>query len=141
LHLRRIGLVPMRVVAMAVNHQVDVHIPKTGKDSHAFSGNHFCAGRNREGADLAYGFYSFPVNDDDAVSNRRAAKPVDQRSADESFYVALRVSGSSKRTEEQTRSCDQDQRNDAGRNESSHVTSPKWVQWIGRCESTPIGNL
>ena len=44
--LRGIGLVPMIVVGVPVDHQVHVHVPKSRHDTHAFGGNHFRSSRN-----------------------------------------------------------------------------------------------
>src|SRR4030095_1706330 len=73
-HERRISLVPVGIVAMAVDHQMNVHVPETWKHGHAFSGDNFCALRYGKHANLAYSLYSFAFNDDNAVAKGLAAE-------------------------------------------------------------------
>ena len=83
LELRRVGLVPVRVVAVAVDHQVHVHVPQAGQHAHAFGGDHLGAGRHRERARPADGGDALALDEDDAVADRAAAEAVDERAADE----------------------------------------------------------
>src|SRR4030095_16240121 len=76
-HERRISLVPVGVVAMAVDHQMTVHVPETWKHGHAFSRDNFCALRYGKRANLAYSLYSLALNDDHAVAKGLASEAVD----------------------------------------------------------------
>src|SRR5262249_11041298 len=64
--LRRIGFVPMRVIAVAVDHQVDVHVPEARQHSHSFGRNQLGVAGNGQGPAGAWGFDAFAFNDDDA---------------------------------------------------------------------------
>ena len=47
LELRQVGLVPVRVVAVAVEHEMHVHVPEAGQHAHALGGDHLGAARHR----------------------------------------------------------------------------------------------
>jgi len=75
----------MRIVAVPVNHQMDVHVPEARQHCHAFGGNYFGAGWNSERANLSDGFDSFTFDNDDAIANWLAAKAVQQGSSHKRF--------------------------------------------------------
>jgi len=83
--LGEVGLVPMRVVGVADDHGVDVHVPEPGEHGHAFGRDDLRARRHGERADLADGGDGLPLDEDDAVPDRRAGKSVDEGAADEGF--------------------------------------------------------
>ncbi len=71
----------MRVVAVTVDHQVNVHVPQAGQQAHAFSRDDVRAFWNRERADLPDGLDSLALDQDHAVGDGFAAVAVDERAA------------------------------------------------------------
>src|SRR5262245_47461547 len=86
----------MGVIAMAVDHQMDVHIPQTRQHGHAFGRDHLGVFWDRQGSSLADGFDPFSIDDNDAVAKRLSAVAVNQRSSDQSFYFLRLRDGSSR---------------------------------------------
>ena len=86
LELGWIRLVPMGVVAVPVDHEVDVHVPEPRQDGHALGRDHLRARRHREHANLPHRGNALAIDEDDAVANRLAAESVDERSADERLH-------------------------------------------------------
>ncbi len=67
----------MRVIAVTIDHQVNVHVPETGQYGHAFRGKDLRARRNREPAYLAHSLDSLVFDNDYAVANRRTTESID----------------------------------------------------------------
>ena len=65
----------MRVVAVAVDHQVDVHVPEAGQHAHAFGGDHLGAGGHRERADLPTAVMRSPSMRTTLLRSGRPPKP------------------------------------------------------------------
>ena len=86
LELRRIRLVPMGVVAVPVDHEVDVHVPESGQDRHPLGRDHLGARRHGQRPDLTHRGDALALDEDDAVANRPAAEAIDERPADERFH-------------------------------------------------------
>ena len=84
----------MTVVAVPVDHRVDVHVPQTWQHRHSLSRNHLIPARHRLGLDRTDGGDPLAVNEDDRVAYRAPAVAVDQRTADERDLARLlRVQG------------------------------------------------
>ena len=79
-----VGLVPMSVIAVTEDHGVNVAIPESRQHIHALGRDYFRVLRDRQGTDLADRGNPFALDQDDAVRERRAAKPIDQSAADQS---------------------------------------------------------
>jgi hypothetical protein len=73
----------MLVVAVPEQHRMDMRVPKSRQHIHPFGGNHFRTGRHLQFPHLADRLDSVALDQDDAVRQRRPAKPIDQSSADE----------------------------------------------------------
>ena len=83
---RRIERVPVGIVGVPVDHQVDVHVPQAGQHTHAFGRDHLGVVGNSQRSHLADGPDAFAVDEDHAVAQRRTAEAVDEGPADEGFY-------------------------------------------------------
>ncbi len=68
LELGQIRLVPVRVVAVPVQHQMHVHVPQAGQHAHAFGGDHLGAARHRQRADGADRADPLALDEDHAVA-------------------------------------------------------------------------
>ena len=79
----------MGVVAVAVDHEVHVHVPEAREQTHAFRGNDFGACWNVNLTDLANFDDFFPFNNDDAVAERVASIAINEGAAYEGFQVFL----------------------------------------------------
>ena len=90
LELREVGLVPVAVVGVPDDHGVDVHVPEPWEHGHAFGGNDFGAGGDRERPDLTDRGDGLAFDEDDAVADGWAGEAVDERAADEGFRLAGR---------------------------------------------------
>ena len=73
----------MRVVAVTIEHQVYVHVPEAWEHAHAIRRDHLRTARHRQCADSPDGTNAFAFNEDDAVSERTAAKAIDERATDQ----------------------------------------------------------
>ena len=91
----------MRVIGMAAEHGVDVHVPQAGQDAHALGGNHLRVGRDWKRADLSDRLNFVAIDQDHAVADGRAAEAIDQRSAHQRFLAGLRRHDGSQRAEYQ----------------------------------------
>jgi hypothetical protein len=81
----------MRVIAVAVDLKVNVHVPQTRQHGHPFGRNQFGVFRNRQGSDLADGLNALAFDDYDAVAKRPPAVAVNQRPSGQSFdFTRLR---------------------------------------------------
>ncbi len=68
----------MRIVAVAVNHQVYVHVPQARQNRHAFGRDNLRVRGHRERPNLPDCFNPLAFDDDDTVPNRRAAEAVNE---------------------------------------------------------------
>lgn len=87
LELLRVGLVPVCVVGVTVDHQVHVHVPESREHGHAFCGHDPGACRDVDRSHLPDGADALAIDQDDGVMNRPAAESVNQRPADERHDV------------------------------------------------------
>ena len=79
----------MRVIAVPIDHQVNVHVPKTGQKTHTFSRDDFGIFGNLNLSDLPHFGNFFTFDDDDTVANRMTAIAVNERSSHQGFYIFL----------------------------------------------------
>src|SRR4030095_1815985 len=66
---------------------MDVHVPKTWENCHAFSGNDFGTGGNGQFANTSDRFDPLALDENDAITNRLAAESIDKRSANKRLHV------------------------------------------------------
>src|SRR5262249_33961731 len=79
---------------MPIDHQVNVHVPEPRENSHPFSGYHFSALWNHEGADLTDRLDSLTFDNDDAVPDWLGIVSIDEGSSYQRFDgESLRVRG------------------------------------------------
>ncbi len=81
--LRRVGLEPVVVIAVAEDHEVDVHVHEAGHHRVAVGVDDFGAGRNLHGRFRTDRADGVAFDDHDRVLDRRSAVTVDQTAARE----------------------------------------------------------
>jgi len=79
----RISLIPMSVIAVPEQHGVDMAIPETGKQIHAFGRDDFGVVRHNQRSNLANRFDPFALDEDHAIRERRPAEAINQASANQ----------------------------------------------------------
>jgi hypothetical protein len=80
---RHVRLVPVLRVGVSEPREVHVEIPQPRQHRHALGRNHLGIRRHRDAADLPNCRDPLAVDQDHAVGERRAARTVDQPSADQ----------------------------------------------------------
>jgi hypothetical protein len=83
--------VPVRVVGVTIDHQVDVHVPQAGEHAHPFGRYHLGPGRDGEASHLADRPDPLSLDQDDTIAKRRAAVAIDQLATDESEGTGRRA--------------------------------------------------
>ena len=88
---------------MAVEHQVDVHVPEPRHDAHPLRGNHLGPFRHSKIALMAHGFYPLPFHDNDTIVDGLSTKSINQRTTNECFdsCILCRNVGNGKKYQEQ----------------------------------------
>ena len=72
---------------MAVDHEVDVHVPETGKHGHAFGRYHLVAGWYFKRRGCSHRHDRFTVNENDAVRDGGPEQSVYESTADQRFFI------------------------------------------------------
>lgn len=79
----------MGVVAVAVNHQVHVHVPQAGHHAHAFGGDDLRALGYLDVAHRADGLDALAFNNDDGIQQRLTSVAIDERAAHQGFGLSM----------------------------------------------------
>ena len=88
--LGRVGLVPVVVVGVPIDHQVHVHVPQAGQHRHAFGRDDRRVRGHGQRLHRAYRNDALAFDQDDAVADRIAERAVDQGAAHHRHALRLR---------------------------------------------------